>query len=42
MCFYPGMYTPTHKDICVYVNIYIYMFVGLTYVHIYMYVNIYL
>ena len=46
MCFYPGMYTPTHKDICVYVNKYIYMFVGLTYVniciYICMYVNIYL
>ena len=40
MCFYPGMYTPTHKRhmcICKYMYIYIYMFVGLTYVHIYIY-----
>lgn len=37
MCFYPGMYTPTHKrHMCI--CKYIYMFVGLTYVHIYMYV----
>ena len=38
MCFYPGMYTPTHKrHMCICKYMYIYMFVGLTYVHIYIY-----
>ena len=41
MCFYPGMYTPTHKDICVYVNKYIYIYVCRSDIRKYMYIYIY-
>ena len=47
MCFYPGMYTPTHKRhmcICKYIYIYVCRSDIRTYIYIYvcMYVNIYL